>query len=157
MKLKSKKIIAREILILSCLIISFLLIFVSIKLVNLNIESKKQDLIVNKQLYEKNLDSIAELPRNLNWNNIKYDKKGIPFPPKDILYAKNNSKDSSKIKILLKRIQIKKTEINNLTTLNSKKIIKYLSLIVLIIIYPIRCMFYVLKWSVKIMRLKKVE
>jgi hypothetical protein len=152
MELKSKKVIAKEIIILACLTVLFFIFFIIIKLINHNIETKKQSLIEQNIKFEKQIDSIAKLPWNLNWNG-KRIKIVTPSPSsKDFLYRIKNSKDGSKIKLLLNKVKDNKIEIKNSFKINHNHLTKYFLYISLIIIYPLRALILLLKWSIKILK-----
>jgi hypothetical protein len=150
MDLKRKKIIAKEIIIFSFMTVIMISVYVSLKIVNHNINDKRQVLKDKKLIIETELDSVVKLPWNLNWNKLIMPKVGLPSPPSlDILYSKTYSPDSSKIKNLIDKLESNRKEINKLSNLNTNQLVKKFCIILLIIIYPFRGLIYLLKWSIK--------
>jgi|688.fasta_scaffold1364237_1 hypothetical protein len=153
MDLKIKKIIAREIIILSCIITIILITYGGLKISNNKTDNNRQALTNEKLTFEAKLDSIIKLPWNLNWDKTKpqvgqvYNESNSPNP--DLEYSKRNSNDSITIIDLTSKLELNKKETSNLSNFDTNSILRQLSIIILLIAYPLRGLILLLRWSVK--------
>lgn len=153
MNWKRKKVIAREILILSCIIAIILLTFGGLTLANNKTDKNRQVLTEEKLTLETTLDSIIKLPWNLNWDKAKpeigqvYNESNSP--DEGLEYSKKNSKDSIKILVLTTKLELNKKTTNNLSNFDTISIVRQLIIIILFIVYPLRGLIFLLRWSIK--------
>lgn len=153
MNLKWKKVIAREILILTCLFVIFFLTYGGLTILNNKTDYNRKVLTNKKLSLETTLDSIVKLPWNLNWYNSKpkigqvYNESNMPNS--NLEYSKRNSKDSLRILDLTTKIELNKKAAANLSNFDTNSILIKLSVIFLLIVYPFRGLILLLKWSIK--------
>ena len=157
MNLKTKKLIARETIIIFCIAFVALITFCVIKIQNSRIDSKREILISESKALNVELDSILRLPWNLNWGGNKpqigqaYNESNSPEP--DFEYSKKNSKtDSSLIVDLGNRIEVYKLRVINLNNIDANSVITQIIFFVIIAVYPLRGLILLLIWSIKTLK-----
>lgn len=177
----SKKLVAREFLIL----LSSVILFLIISSIFLFIDSKRTESLEQYQTELAHLKSTDRLPYRLkiafilgeNWEGYEHDQRRIIQKLKsninlDKVYAAlvenklifitfrefkkniNSDKDSerylSEIELLETNIEAKEYQINE-----NKDFIQQLGISLLLIIYPLRMLFYTTKWSIKTLKHEK--
>ncbi len=136
--------------------ITILIVYGVLKIVNINLDSNRKVLTNEKLLYENKLDSIINLPWNLKWNKTQpdigqvYNKSNLPNP--DLEYTMRNSNDSITIINLRHKLELNKESIRNISNFDTNAILLKLCGILLFIIYPLRGLILLLIWSIKIIK-----
>jgi hypothetical protein len=153
MNLKIKKLIAREIIILSCIIVIIFITYDGLKIMNNKTDNNRYIFTSEKLKLETTLDSIIKFPWNLNWEKIQPETGKVYYkhnsPNINLEYSKRNSIDSVKIFSLITKHEHKKKDIENLSNFDINSILQQLSIILLLVAYPLRGLIMILRWSIK--------
>ena len=153
MDLKRKKVIAREILILSSIISIILLAYGGLTILNKKTDSNRKVLTNEKLIIENTLDSIIKLPWNLNWDKTTpeigkvYNESNSPNV--NLEYSPKNSKDSLTIIDLTTKLELNKKATSNLSNFETFSILRQLTIVLLLFVYPFRGLILLIRWSIK--------